>query len=138
VTVLADTVPGLVEEGPVIRRQAFTPTFTAAEGEAWDAARSLLAEDLAVPRASNLEISNELLHALIRRSDLVRIGDDLVLLPGQVEMITSGLSALPDGFTVSAFRDEFRLARRHAVPLLEWLDAEGWTRREGDGRSIRR
>jgi selenocysteine-specific elongation factor len=137
VTMLADAVPELVEEGPVIRRPAFVPELSTTELAEWDTARSLLAGDLAVPRASNLGISDELLHALLREGDLVRIGDDLVLLPDQVDTITSGLSTLPDGFTVAAFRDEFGLARRHAVPLLEWLDATGRTRRDGDGRSIR-
>lgn len=138
VTKLVNAAPDLVEEGPVIRRRAFAPELTVAETEAWDAARLVLAGDLAVPRASTLGISDEVLHALIRRGDLVRIADDLILLPGQVETITSRLSSLPDGFTVAAFRDEFGLARRHAVPLLEWLDAEGRTRRDGNGRSIRR
>jgi selenocysteine-specific elongation factor len=137
VTMLADALPDLMEEGPFIRRQTFVPELTTAEVEEWDATRLLLAGDLAVPRASNLGISDEVLHALLRRGDLVQIGDELVLLPDQVDTITSGLSALPDGFTVAAFRDEFRLSRRHAVPLLEWLDAQGWTRRDGDGRSIR-
>ena len=131
-------VSDLVEEGPVIRRQWFVPELTTAETEAWDTTRSLLAADLAVPRASNLGISDEVLHALLRRGDLVRIDDDLVLLPGQIKTITSGLTTLPDDFTVAAFRDEFGLARRHAVPLLEWLDTQGWTRRVGDVRSVRR
>jgi hypothetical protein len=43
-------------------------------------------------------------------------GRDLVFLPRHVETIASRLFALPDGFTVSAFRDEFGLARRHVVP----------------------
>jgi selenocysteine-specific elongation factor len=137
VTMLADALPDLMEEGPFVRRQTFVPELTTAEVEEWDATRLLLAGDLAVPRASNLGISDEVLHALLRRGDLVRIGDELVLLPDQVDTITSGLSALPDGFTVAAFRDEFGLSRRHAVPLLEWLDGQGWTRRDGDGRSIR-
>ena len=138
VTALATASPDLVEDGPVIRQQSFAPKLLASETNVWDEARLLLAAGLAVPRASNLNISDELLHALIRRGDLIRIEDDLVLLPDQLQTITSGLSALPDGFTVAAFRDEFDLARRHAVPLLEWLDAEGWTRRDGDGRSVRR
>ena len=138
VAVLTDAAPDLVEEGPVIRRRVYEPELTPAETETWDATRALLSDDLAVPRASNLEISDEVLHALIRRGDLVRIDDDLVFLPDQVETIRSELSTLPDGFTVSAFRDEFGLARRHAVPLLEWFDAQGLTRRDGDGRSVRR
>ena len=138
VTALADASPDLIEDGPVVRRQSFVPELTSSETETWETTRLLLAARLAVPRASHLEISDEVLHALVRRGDVVRIESDLVLLPDQLQTITSGLSALPDGFTVAAFRDEFGLARRHAVPLLEWLDAEGWTRREGDGRSVRR
>ena len=138
VTALAGVSSDLVEEGPAIRQQAFTPEFTDEETRAWDTTRLLLEGDLAVPRASSLEISDEVRHALVRRGDLVRIDDDLVLLPEQMEAITSGLAGLPDGFTVAAFRDEFGLARRQAVPLLEWMDAEGWTRRQGDGRSVRR
>ena len=138
VTALADASPDLTEDGPILRQQSFVAQLTSSETEMWNATRLLLAAGLAVPRASNLEISDEVLHALVRRGDLVRIENDLVFLPDQLQTITSGLSALPDGFTVAAFRDEFGLARRHAVPLLEWLDAEGWTRREGDGRSVRR
>ncbi|MFT7522141.1 MAG: hypothetical protein ACI9MC_004293 [Kiritimatiellia bacterium] len=26
------------------------------------------------------------------------------------------------------------LSRKTAIPLLEWMDRAGWTRREGDGR----
>jgi selenocysteine-specific elongation factor len=48
------------------------------------------------------------------------------------------LADLPDGFTVAQFRDATGITRRHAVPLLEWLDTEGVTRREGDGRALRR
>jgi len=138
VTALVDASSDLFEDGPVVRQQSFVPELTASETAIWDATRLLLATGLAVPRASSLEISDEVLHALVRRGDLIRIEDDLVLLPDQLQTITSGLSALPDGFTVAAFRDEFDLARRQAVPLLEWLDAEGWTRRDGDGRSVRR
>ena len=39
--------------------------------------------------------------------------------------------------TVAEFRDAFGVTRRHAVPLLEWLDREGWTVRRGDLRSLR-
>ena len=126
----------LAEDGPAIHLVEFTPSLGADDVAAWEAAQELLAADLAVPRASALGLSAEVTHALIRRGDLVRIDDDLVLLAVQIEAITAGLHALPDGFTVATFRDHFGLSRRHAVPLLEWLDAEGWTRRRGDERSV--
>jgi selenocysteine-specific elongation factor len=39
---------------------------------------------------------------------------------------------------VAAVRDLLGVTRRHAVPLLEWLDAAGITRRVGDGRVLGR
>ncbi|MEN8114268.1 MAG: selenocysteine-specific translation elongation factor [Actinomycetota bacterium] len=134
---LVSAQPDLVEDGPVVRRNDFAVTLGPDELEAWKAARLLLSEQLAVPRASDLGLPDEVLHALIRSGDLVRTGDDLVLLAEQVTAITDVLPDLPDGFTVAQFRDHFDLTRRQAVPLLEWLDAAGWTRRRGDGRSVR-
>jgi selenocysteine-specific elongation factor len=126
----------LAEDGPAIHLAGFAPSLGADDVAAWEAARALLSAGLAVPRASDLGLPAEAKHALIRSGDLVRIDGDLVLLADQVETITAGLRSLPDGFTVAMFRDHFGLSRRHAVPLLEWLDAEGWTRRSGDERSV--
>jgi selenocysteine-specific elongation factor len=126
----------LAEDGPVIHVVGFAPSLGPEDAAAWDAARTLLAADLAVPRASDLALTEEVRHALIRRGDLVRIDDDLVMLADQVGTITAGLRSLQDGFTVATFRDHFGLTRRQAVPLLEWLDAEGWTRRSGDRRTV--
>ena len=36
--------------------------------------------------------------------------------------------------TSGAFKDAFGLTRKHAIPLLEWLDDEGVARREGQDR----
>lgn len=136
VLALVEATPDLVEEGPTILRTGFTNELGPDELTAWDAARATLATDLAVPRASELGLSTEVRHVLIRRGDLVRVDDDLVLLPDQIDQITAGIHELPDAFTVAVFRDHFGLSRRHAVPLLEWLDGVGWTRRRGDGRSV--
>jgi selenocysteine-specific elongation factor len=35
---------------------------------------------------------------------------------------------------VSAFREALGTSRKYAVPLLEWFDQQGVTRREGDLR----
>ena len=42
-----------------------------------------------------------------------------------------------DEFTVADFRDRLEVTRRQAVPLLEWLDRRGITRRRGDLRKLR-
>ncbi len=127
----------LIEDGPVIRRADFAPSLGEEDEVAWRSARALLAKTLAVPRASELGLSPEVRHALVRSGDLVPIEEDLVLMPDQVTTITTGLGALPEAFTVADFRDHFGLSRRQAVPLLEWLDHRGLTRRSGDTRSLR-
>jgi selenocysteine-specific elongation factor len=136
VLALVEAAPDLIEDGPAVLRTGFAVELGPEEHAAWNAARLVLAADLAVPRASELRMSDELRHVLIRRGDLIRIDDDLLLLPDQIDSITAGIRTLPDGFTVAEFRDHFGLSRRHAVPLLEWLDDAGWTRRRGDGRSV--
>ncbi len=128
----------LVDEGSVVRSAGFAVRLSPEDEDRWRAARTVLAASPAVPRASSLDLPDELLHALVRTDRLVAIGDDQVFLPEHIEEITSRLSELPDPFSVAAFRDHFGLSRRHAVPLLEWLDAQGWTRRSGDVRTLRR
>lgn len=44
------------------------------------------------------------------------------------------LTAHPDGFTLSQFRDSLGITRKHAVPLATELDARGITRRRDDVR----
>lgn len=40
----------------------------------------------------------------------------------------------PQGFTVSQFREALEITRKHALPLIEYLDDQGITRRLGDLR----
>lgn len=127
----------LVDDGATVRRTEFSPGLTAAEDATWSKAQAELGASLAVPRASQLGLATELLHALVRDGQLVRVSADLVYLPEQVERITAGLGDLPEEFTVAEFRDLFQVTRRQAVPLLEWLDKHGVTRRRGDLRSVR-
>jgi selenocysteine-specific elongation factor len=97
-----------------------------------------LQTNLAVPRASQLGLEADLLHALIRDERLVRVGDDLVFLPEQISAVASALDRFEDEFTVAEFRDLLEITRRQAVPLLEWFDKQGITLRRGDTRVVRR
>jgi selenocysteine-specific elongation factor len=128
----------LIDAGASVHTPEFGSSLTSADEAAWQQARARLAESLAVPRASQLGLLDELAHALVRRGDLVRVGPDLVYLPEQIDQVTERLAVLADGFTVADFRDELGLTRRQAVPLLEWLDSTGWTTRRGDGRVVRK
>ena len=92
---------------------------------------------MAAPRASQLGLSDELLHAALREARLLRIDSDLVYLPETIEQLKARLTELPEEFTVADFRDAMAISRRQAVPLLEWLDATAVTSRRGDVRVLR-
>jgi selenocysteine-specific elongation factor len=96
-----------------------------------------LKSGLAVPAADDLGLDRELLHRLVRDGRLVRISDDLVFLPDQIEAIRGHLAAMTSPFTVAQFRDRTGLSRKYAVPILEWADREGLTIRRGDERRLR-
>jgi selenocysteine-specific elongation factor len=53
----------------------------------------------------------------------------VVLLPDGPARAMRVLSSLEQPFTLSAARQALGTTRRVAVPLLEHLDARGWTRR---------
>ncbi len=127
----------LVDDGATVRLREFEPGMSAEEERIWAAAQQTLLESLAVPRAAELGIGTELQHALVRDGQLVGIASDLVYLPEQVDAITAALQELPAEFTVAEFRDQLGITRRQAVPLLEWLDKQGVTRRRGDVRVLR-
>ncbi len=127
----------LSETSGSVHLASFSDELTAEDEAMWQREKETIESSFDVPRTSQLPIETELLHALMRRGDLVQIEPDLAFTNTQVESILSGISDLPDGFTVSAFKDHFGMSRRQAVPLLEWLDKRGVTLRQGDGRVVR-
>ena len=136
---LLDRRADLVDDGATVRSADHGASWTTADEEDWETAVAALhAGGLAVPRSTQLGLRNELLHAAIREGRLTRIADDLVYLPDQLDDLLTRLTELPPEFTVANFRDVMGISRRHAVPLLEWLDGAGWTLRTGDVRTLRR
>jgi selenocysteine-specific elongation factor len=115
----------------------FANTLTPTQESEWSAVRSKLEDSFDVPRMNAIVLSDEVVHALIRRGDLVQVAPDLVFTKTQVDEIHRRITDLPDGFTVGQFKDSFGMTRRQAVPTLEWLDKSGWTRRSGDVRTVR-
>ena len=128
---------GISDEEGSLRLDTFSHTLSASESERWSAVKAQLEASFDVPRVSVLDLDVETVHFLMRDGELVRIGDDLAFTANQVEELTQRVAELPDGFTVSDFKDHFGMTRRQAVPTLEWLDSIGRTRRSGDGRAVR-
>ena len=78
------------------------------------------------------------LAAAERAGRVLRLGDDVVLLPMTPALAMRVLTTLPQPFTTSEARQALTTTRRVAIPLLEHLDARGWTRRlDGGHREVR-
>jgi selenocysteine-specific elongation factor len=80
-------------------------------------------------------IGRDAIDAAVRTGLVVRVAPDLVFTSGLIEraeeIVTAAGSA---GITVSTFREALGTSRKYAVPIMEWFDLRGVTRREGDLR----
>ncbi len=134
--VVAET-DGLERVGPDVAATGRTVGLPEEAHAEWERARAELGAGLAVPTVAELGLDSELLHLQLRKGELVRVSDELVWLPDQIDKIRRLLESLPEEFTVAQFRDAAGLSRKYAVPLLEWADKEGITIRRGDIRTLR-
>ncbi|MGA2741747.1 MAG: selenocysteine-specific translation elongation factor [Bryobacteraceae bacterium] len=81
--------------------------------------------------------ARSLLQILLREKRLIRIGDDLVFHHTAMEKLRTMLAARQAArFNVGTFKDWTGISRKYAIPLLEYLDRERVTRREGDERVV--
>jgi selenocysteine-specific elongation factor len=136
------TAAGLESAGGRIRREGAATQLGPAEA-AVAAVEARLGEDpFAAPEAPELAalgLGARELAAAARARRLLRLPDDVVLLPDAPARAMRLLAALPQPFTLSAARQALGTTRRVAVPLLEHLDQRGWTRRQdGSLREVRR
>jgi selenocysteine-specific elongation factor len=83
--------------------------------------------------------SPELIRAVCAEGRLVRLSPDIVVTPEFVARAEAVIrwNAKPPGITVSAFKDALGTSRKYALPLLEYFDGKGLTRRTGDFRLLR-
>lgn len=129
--------PRLQMDGMVIRDPGSAPDPDPSRSPDWVRARRSLAEGgLLTPSPAALGLEEDLIHALVRVGELVRISSSIFYLPGQVEELLEIAAGLEQPFTVSTFRAAAGLSRKYAVPFMEWTDRHGRTRRRGDFRSV--
>lgn len=83
--------------------------------------------------------SQKIMTLLLREGILVKLGDELVFHRVALEqlrrLIAAEKSKTPK-MDVGRFKDLIGVTRKHAIPLLEYLDRERITRRVGDVREI--
>src|SRR2546423_1237618 len=133
----------IAERGSALALPAHHPTLSAEQESAWAGARAALAAaPLQPPSATALQkdfgIDGDLLAALADRGDVVRVGTDSVFLPDAVMRFGSAMiDALREApISVARARDLSGSSRKHVVPLLQFLDDQGLTRRVGDDRVL--
>ena len=84
-------------------------------------------------RLADLGLGPREIGAAVRAGALLRLAENVVLLPGRASTTAARvLAGLPQPFTLSAARQALDTTRRVAVPLLELLDRRGVTRRLPD------
>lgn len=126
---------GLIRDGAFIRDPQAAPRDL---GPAEEAVKTLEAQLADTPFAapdsdtlSALRLGNNELAAAERAGRLLRI-DSIVLLPNAPKQAAKILAQLPGAFTLSEARKALGTTRRIAVPLLEYMDSQGLTKRVTD------
>ncbi|HEX9495416.1 MAG TPA: selenocysteine-specific translation elongation factor [Candidatus Limnocylindria bacterium] len=133
----------IAERGSALALPRHRPTLTPDQEARWSNARAALARDPArPPSAATLQqehgLDIDMLVALEERGDVVRVGTESVFLPDAVRGFGDAvIDALAGGpITVARARDLTGSSRKHVLPLLQFLDDHGLTRRVGDDRIL--
>ncbi len=96
-------------------------------------------EELCRSLGAKPQVFDGVLRYLVERGRLARLPNGLVLAASALQQFQGDLLATGwDTFTVTEFKDRFGLTRKWAIPLLEHLDRQRLTRREGDRRRVLR
>jgi selenocysteine-specific elongation factor len=67
----------------------------------------------------------------------VRVSEDLIFHASALDQLRALLASRKGArFSVGEFKDWTGVSRKYAIPLLEFLDRERITRREGDSRIV--
>ena len=139
----------IAREGSLLRLPAHRVSLRDEAQHAAERVMALLAErPLAPPdipqmtRETGLDRTRllQVLRVLERAQSVVRVGLDLYYLPDTLERLKHVVREEFSGraeITPAAFRDRLAITRKHAIPLLEYLDREGVTVRLGAARRVK-
>lgn len=145
-SVVFDNFPALRVSGDTVALVAHRVQFNSAEMAALERVETAfrnggftppaIAEVLraAIPDAQK---ARELLEVLIKTRRLVRVSEELVFHSDVLTHIRTSLAAHKGRrFSVPEFKEWTQISRKYAIPLLEYLDHERVTRRDGDLRVV--
>ena len=126
VTALAEEEAALSALGPLLASQGLAPATVS------ELAASAGIADLGVARKALTRLAAE--GTVVRLSPELHF--DAAAIDRAREALVSHLNAHPAGATAAELRDALGVSRKYAIPLLEYFDSQGVTRREGDMRVL--
>ncbi|NTU71300.1 MAG: selenocysteine-specific translation elongation factor [Coriobacteriia bacterium] len=152
-----DAVLGLAAERGVaatdaglVRHPKAAVSALAAEADAERALLELLATQALAPVAvaelasgtgADLGVTRKVLGKLVNDGRVIRVNSELHFSEGAIQgaraAIAARIAELPAGATAAELREALGVSRKYAIPLLEYFDSQGFTRREGDLRVLR-
>lgn len=139
---------GLVAVGPSLALPDHEPELSGSERETLDALREAIrsgglqpptVDDLGASLEVPRDLLDDLLRLLVEAGDVRPITPEIqVWAPALEEMVRRVETLLADREPQppTTFKDAFGLTRKYLIPLLEYLDRSGVTRRTGEGRVL--
>jgi len=133
----------LEETGSLVRHVGYTIQFNPQQQRSVD---GLLARFISSPfspptaKECLTEVGEELYNAMIEIGLLIPIPPDVVFRKQDYDLMLSEIFSLLNKkgtITAAEVRDHFNTSRRYVLALLEYLDAQGITVRQGDSRRLK-
>lgn len=132
----------IAEDGQLLRTAGHTVKMTPAQQgavERWLQGFSRQPANPPTVKEGQAALGEELFSAVVEMGLLVAVSDEVVFRPEDYTVLKQWViekCRRDQTITVVEFRDRFQTSRRYALALLEHLDAQGVTVRDGDFRRL--
>jgi selenocysteine-specific elongation factor len=133
----------LVEAGPIVYRPGHSIRFKTEQDERIKLLLKRFRDSPYAPpsyKESQAEVGDEVLAALLSLDQLIAVSNDVLFRRVDYDNMVDEIRRLMEDrgtLTAAEVRDHFKTSRKYVLALLEHLDREGITIREGDVRRLR-
>jgi len=136
---LVERLEDVIAKGPTVSLSTFSVELSVEQERMRDeVVTTIEASRFSPPLTKDLPADAALVHALSAAGELVKIDDFYLTRALAVEARGRIRARIEESgpITVAEIRDLLGTSRRYAVPICEWLDDSGATRRRGDLRAL--